>query len=94
MQYVDHVLEARRVHCPIGRNGLVYSGPERSRARPPGAAQLHPGRRGPLWKVEREERGRLKLDHIQAGDQLKVADVGGPDSVAEFQGARSNQQIR
>src|ERR1035438_4254880 len=28
----------------------------------------------PLWEVEREGRGRLKLDHVQAGNQLKVAD--------------------
>jgi hypothetical protein len=45
-------------------------------------------------KAEREEKGQLKPDHVQAGDQLKLPDVGRPHSIAEFQSACPDQQIR
>jgi hypothetical protein len=36
----------------------------------------------------------LKLDDVQAGDQLRMADVGRSHSVAELQRAGTDQQIR
>ena len=44
--------------------------------------------------MEREGRGRLKLNDVQTGDQLKVANVGGSHSVAEFERTGPDQQIR
>jgi hypothetical protein len=35
-----------------------------------------------------------ELDDVQSGDQLEVADVGGPDAVGKLQSARPDQQIR
>src|ERR1035437_9776411 len=37
---------------------------------------------------------RLKLDHVQAGDKLKVANVGGPYAGAQFQGADPDKKVR
>jgi len=47
----------------------------------------------PLWKVELEGKGRLKLDDVQAGDHPKVARVARGDSVATFEGASTDEQI-
>jgi hypothetical protein len=38
--------------------------------------------------------GDVGLDHVQAGDQLKVSDVRRSHSVAKFEGTHPYQQIR
>jgi hypothetical protein len=51
-----------------------------------------------FWGIlNRSPRGKdaaSELDDVESGDQLKVADVGRSHSVAEFQSAGPNQQIR
>ena len=81
---------------PSSQDGLVYSVPGAVKGATAGSGEGHPRRRGPLWKVALEGKGgsASELDDVQSGDQLKVADVGGPDAVGKLQSARPDQQIR
>jgi len=56
----------------------------RQQLRPPAPAEMRPD----------SALSELKRNDVQAGNQLKVPDVGRSHSVAEFQSARPDQQIR